>query len=136
MKPTTTKLLAVLGVLVVAAVLTAIALNRESGDKRTSPGTTGGPGPVARVESFERALAQGDCAAVKKLVVAPGEIDCGSIAEAAESMSGIDVGAIVYRVTDSGEDFATVRVDIEGEKSSLDLVKDGGSWFVIFDTAA
>ena len=87
-------------------------------------------------ESFERALAKGDCAAVKKIAVAPEEIDCGYIRESTEPMKGIDVDAIGYRITESGKDFATVRLDIDGEKSDLDLVKDGRNWIVLFDTAA
>lgn len=122
-----------LTVAVLAAIVVAVAgitVNTRSGERSAAPG------PLALAQSFERALAKGDCPAVKKLVVAPGEIDCGFIAEAAESMKQIDVGAIGYRLTASGKESATVGLDVGGEKDSLDLVKVDGTWLVLFDTAA
>lgn len=134
------KLLATISVLVVVAVVTAIGLNMGlnmgSGQEGKPAHSAPDPGPAIQAENFERALAKGDCGAVKKIAVGPAEVDCGSILESAESMKGIDVDAIGYRVTDSGKDYATVRLDINGEKSSLDLVKVDGAWFVVFDTAA
>lgn len=134
MKPSRTKLLVAAIVLIVIAVGSAVAVNKAPGGK--SPGAVSGPGPAAQVDNFERALAKGDCAAVKKIVAAPEDVDCGSIEEASESMKDVDLDAAVYRLIDSGKDYATVRLEIDGEESNLDLVKDGGSWFVIFDTAA
>lgn len=124
------KLLIAVAVIAVAFSLTSCSSTGSSGDDAKALG------PTAQAENFERALAKGDCPAVKKIVVAPGEIDCGFVAEAAESMKEIDVETIGYRLTESGKDSATVSLDVGGEKDSLDLVKADGIWFVIFDTAA
>lgn len=124
------KLLIVAAVIAVTLSLTSCASTGSSGDDSKSLG------PAAQSESFERALARGDCPAVKKIVVAPGEIECGSIAEAAESMKEIDLEAIDYQLTDLSKDSATVRLDIGGEKADLELVKADGEWFVLFDSAA
>lgn len=124
------KLLIVVAVLVGTVGLTSCASTKTSGDDSKSLG------PAAQAEIFERALARGDCSAVKKIVIAPREIECGSIAETAESMKDIDLEAIGYQLLSSSKDSATVRLDIGGEKADLELVKADGEWFVLFDTAA
>lgn len=103
----------------------------------SEPAGPGGNDPAAALERFFRALAKGDCAAVKQVVVGPEQIDCGFIGEASGSMDGIDLDAATYTVTDSGDDTATVRADFGGaDKQDLDLVRTDGVWLVIFDTAA
>ena len=123
------KLLIVVAAVVAVGLTSCASTGSSSGDSKSL-------GPAAQAESFERALARGDCPAVKKIVVAPHEIECGSIAEAAQSMKQIDLEAISYQLTDSSKDAATVRLDIGGEKADLELVKADGEWFVLFDTAA
>ncbi len=91
-------------------------------------------GPAARTERFERALIKGDCAAVKKIIL--GQMTCAELNEISQSLQGVNPDKITYKVVESGKDSATVRITVSGERQNLDLVKDEGEWFVIYDTAA
>ena len=121
---------AVIAVLAVIGVGGVLLLGR--GDGQGTPGN----GPVGRTERFERALIKSDCVEVKKLVVASDQLDCASLGEISESVKDVDPNGITYKVVESGKDSATVRITVNGEKQNLDLVKQDGTWLVIFDTAA
>ncbi len=117
-------------VVIVVLVVGAFALARSGGSSASDNG------PAARTEKFERALIAGDCPAFKKLVVDPDQVDCAELGEMSESVKDLDADKITYKVVDSGKGSATVQLTVEGEKQKLDLVKQSGTWLVIFDTAA
>jgi len=96
--------------------------------------------PQHVVDSLVHALNDGDCAAVKHLVVTPSAIDCATITETAGTFAdeGIDVDKVHYRVGPIVDDSSTVKV-IWGNGTpaeSFDVQRVAGAWRVVFDSAA
>lgn len=137
-----------------AAVVTVFALTAcdtaEPGPSRTTPApstTTASAttvpvttGPSRAVDRLMRALNEGDCKAVKDLVVSPSEIDCGLVAEATGTFEaeGIDLDAVRYRRGSIVGDSTTVTIDWANgyPTESYDVQRVDGTWLVVFDSAA
>jgi hypothetical protein len=121
-----------------------------SGSPAPSPtptSATSGPSPAhaptdpeIAVEKLMRALDDGDCAAVKHVVVTPSEVDCGLVTEAAGSFAaeGIDLDQVRYRATKPEDDSVTVEITWGNDypTESYDVQRIDGDWRVVFDSAA
>lgn len=87
-----------------------------------------------------RAIEQGDCGTVKKLVVTPSEIDCGQIGEAAGMLEaeGVQLDEVKYKQGSINDDSSTVTIswapDLPPEP--IELQRVDGEWLVVFDSAA
>jgi hypothetical protein len=96
--------------------------------------------PEIAVEKLMRALDDGDCAAVKRVVVTPSEVDCGLVTEAAGSFAaeGIDLDQVRYRATKAEDESVTVEITWGNEypTESYEMQRVDGAWRVVFDSAA
>ena len=97
-------------------------------------------GPSRAVDQLMRALNEGDCRAVKDLVLTPSTIDCGLVTESTGSFEaeGIDLDAVRYHRGAIVDDSTTVTIDWGNGNptESYDVQRVDGSWLVVFDSAA
>ena len=96
--------------------------------------------PEAAVDALMRALDAGDCEAAKELVVTPSELGCDVVEQLNDSFAaeGIDLDAVTYTAGAVHDASTTVSIDWGNgyPAESYDLQKVGGSWKVVFDSAA
>ena len=100
----------------------------------------GAGGPEAAVEAMLRAFDAGDCAAVKEVVLAPSEVDCGFVTELSGMFAdeGVDLDEVELSVADATDDQATVAIDwADGEpEETYEVQRVDGAWKVLLDSAA
>jgi hypothetical protein len=87
-----------------------------------------------------RALDDGDCRRVKRLVVTPSAIDCGTVRAAEDSFAddGIDLDEVVYRSGPVQGSSTTVRITWGNgaPREAYDVERVGKRWLVVLDSAA
>jgi hypothetical protein len=87
-----------------------------------------------------RALDDGDCRRVKRLVVTPSAVDCGTVRAAEDSFAddGIDLDEVVYRSGPVQGSSTTVRITWGNgtPRESYDVERVGKRWLVVLDSAA
>ena len=92
------------------------------------------------VQTMWKALEQGDCDAVKRVVVTPSAIDCAQLGEAAGMFvaEGIDLDAARYEDGETAGDSATVKITWNDTlpTETIDVQRVDGTWLVVFDSAA
>lgn len=103
----------------------------------STPGIEANPAQVT--EQFLRALVDGNCKEVKRLVTMPSAIDCEWVAETSNSgeLTRADLDKTEFIIVDEGGGSATVEVmypgDAGDETTTTDLVRTDGAWRVLFD---
>ncbi len=99
-----------------------------------------GEDPAASVETMMRALDDGDCDAVKEVVVTPSQIDCGFVSDLGGMFAaeGLDLDDVDFSVTERTGDQATVRIEWgDGDPAeTYEVQRLDGRWKVVFDSAA
>lgn len=113
--------------------------------EKTSPQATTSQSPrdstpqETAVETLIRALDEGDCAAVKDVVVTPSAIDCGSVSEAAGLLAaeGIDPDRVTYESGQIAGDSSTVAITWGNGQppESFDVQRVDRDWLVVFDSS-
>jgi hypothetical protein len=105
----------------------------------TTPAHTLAP-PEAAVDGLMRALEAGDCEAAQQLVVTPSELGCDVVEQSKGSFTdeGIDLDKVTYRAGAVHDASSTVSIEWGNgyPAESYDVQKVGGSWKVVFDSAA
>lgn len=117
-------------------VLVACGDKDDSPTKPTSPPASG---PERVVETLMKALEDGDCEVVKRVVVTPSAIDCAQVTEAAGMLvlEGVDPDQVRYESGTIAGDSATVTItwskDLPPEP--IDVQRVDGDWLVVFDSS-
>ncbi len=97
------------------------------------------PTPEQVVETLIRAIEDGDCETVKRVVVTPSAIDCAQVGEAASMLvvEGVDIDDVRYEAGKIAGDSTTVTIiwskDLPPEQ--IDVQRVDGKWRVVFDSA-
>lgn len=135
-------------VIVVAALLVLAGCggsDKPAGSSPTTSATTSStPQQLSEteqvVQKMWKAFEQGDCDAVKRVVVTPSAIDCAQLGEVAGMFvaEGIDLDAARYEEGETAGDSATVKITWNDTlpTETIDLQRVDGTWLVVFDSAA
>ena len=119
--------------------------DKEGGSTPTTPApspqsTTSAPSETEKVvETLMRAIEDGDCDTVKKVVVTPSAIDCAQLTEASGMLAaeGVDMDDVRYEDGDVAGDSSTVKItwskDLPSE--TIDVQRVDGEWLVEFDSS-
>ncbi|QGG42563.1 hypothetical protein [Aeromicrobium yanjiei] len=98
------------------------------------------PGPARAVETMMRALDEGDCRAMRRIVVTPSAVDCEVVHAAKDTFAdeGIDLDEVVYTAGRVNGSSSTVTITWGNDTpdESYDVERVGSRWRVVFDSAA
>lgn len=129
-------LLAVMSLVVLAACGTSDG--PDSKPSTSAPAASSGA--AAAVEQLMRALDAGDCAAARKAVLTPSELDCGTVRESEGSFAdeGNDLAEATYTAGPTEGSTASVTIDwgSGNPDETYDVEKVDGQWLVVFDSVA
>ena len=100
----------------------------------------GAASPDKAVRELVRALEAGDCVAVKKIVLQPSAVDCGTVSETEGTFAddGITLSTVRYTAGQvvGGSAKVAVRWGNGDPAESFDVQKVDDLWLVLFDSAA
>jgi hypothetical protein len=130
----------------IAALCLLLALvacgDKEGGSTPPTPtqSSTSAPSQTEKVvETLMRAIEEGDCDTVKKVVVTPSAIDCAQLGEASGMLAaeGVDLDKVRYEDGEIAGDSSTVTItwskDLPSE--TMDVQRVDGEWLVVFDSS-
>lgn len=132
-------LLAAASLIVLAACGASDSGGAEPSGSPSSPVVTP-TGAAAAVEQLMLALDAGDCAAARRLVVTPSELDCDVVRSSEGSFAdeGNDLADATFSADDAQGPSTSVTIDwgSANPDETYDVEKIDGRWLVVFDSVA
>ena len=132
--------LALLAVFPTLLLTASCAAGDAKDDSKPPVGAGGATSPDGAVRDLVRALEAGDCVAVKKIVLQPSAVDCGTVSETEGTFAddGISLSKVRYTAGQvvGGSAQVAVRWGNGDPAESFDVQKVDDLWLVLFDSAA